>query len=356
MIWFAALRKQTKWKGITLPTQQQPLTLAQLSAFLPFLQFVEKDGYRIEAAILKHGITREMLGSPDVFVPADKIYALVADLAGICGDEFFGISVGESLDLNALPLVGEAARHSSHLGEFLLRLVETIPKMSSSVEYSVNVGANTCELSVERQYQPSMSTAHIDSFGIAFFVRLFESIVGNNWDPSEVVARTLDISGIPDNYKGMAIRGSNLSGFWVEFPTEWIYRKFDLESFSSATGKPSSSSNNNNVTVVDRFRSLVNVQLGNPNLNVAFVSESLEMPVRQLQRELSKHKTSFRKEISRMKVSYAQRALANTDQNIAEIASQLGFNEPAHFTRFFSGQVGTSPREFRKRQRRLTTD
>lgn len=336
--------------------QQHSLTLSQLSLFMPFLRFAEERGYDTEAAILKLGMTREMFGSPDVFVSADKIYALVTELAGICGDDFLGIHVGETMDFSALPFIQDAARHSSHLGEFLLRMLETIPKFSSSVDYRVNIGADICELIVERQYQPTISTAHVDSFGIACFVRLFESVVGHKWEPAEVTVRTLDISGIPDKYKGMTIRNSNLSGYWIEIPTPWIYRRIELGVFPALNNETNAGSDDRASSVIDRFRSLVRSQLSNPNLSVAFVAEAMDLPVRQLQRELAKNNTSYRKEIGRMRVSYAQRALANSDQRITEIASQLGYNELAHFTRFFRTQTGLSPRGFRNQQRRSAID
>ena len=40
-------------------------------------------------------------------------------------------------------------------------------------------------------------------------------------------------------------------------------------------------------------------------------------------------------------------AVLNRSVNISEISHQLGFAEPAHFTRFFRNHSGVSPREFR---------
>lgn len=40
-------------------------------------------------------------------------------------------------------------------------------------------------------------------------------------------------------------------------------------------------------------------------------------------------------------------AVLNRSANISEISHQLGFAEPAHFTRFFRNHSGVSPREFR---------
>jgi AraC family transcriptional activator of pobA len=45
----------------------------------------------------------------------------------------------------------------------------------------------------------------------------------------------------------------------------------------------------------------------------------------------------------------AKRSLLYTNMTIAETAYELGFSDPAYFSRFFSERVGLSPAEFRKR-------
>ncbi len=47
----------------------------------------------------------------------------------------------------------------------------------------------------------------------------------------------------------------------------------------------------------------------------------------------------------------AQRGLIYTGLTVAEIAYELGFVDPAYFTRFFAREVGETPGEFRRRHR-----
>jgi AraC-like DNA-binding protein len=49
-----------------------------------------------------------------------------------------------------------------------------------------------------------------------------------------------------------------------------------------------------------------------------------------------------------MRLERAVAAVVNDNGNVAEIGTRLGFDEPAHFTRFFRNHTGVSPREFRK--------
>jgi AraC family transcriptional activator of pobA len=45
----------------------------------------------------------------------------------------------------------------------------------------------------------------------------------------------------------------------------------------------------------------------------------------------------------------AKRQLHYTDSAVKEIATSLGIDDAAYFTRFFTRRVGVSPREFRRR-------
>lgn len=54
--------------------------------------------------------------------------------------------------------------------------------------------------------------------------------------------------------------------------------------------------------------------------------------------------------IHRRAVLEAQRWLIYTNRGIAEIARELGFGDPAYFSRFFKRRTGCTPREFRERR------
>ena len=49
-----------------------------------------------------------------------------------------------------------------------------------------------------------------------------------------------------------------------------------------------------------------------------------------------------------LRLHKAQALLRNTELHVSEIAFEVGFKDPAHFTRAFSEEFGVSPREWRK--------
>jgi AraC family transcriptional regulator of arabinose operon len=60
--------------------------------------------------------------------------------------------------------------------------------------------------------------------------------------------------------------------------------------------------------------------------------------------------------ISACKLSEAKRLLSETDFNVTEVASAVGFADSLAFSRFFSKEVGCSPTEYRKADRVKKTE
>ena len=60
---------------------------------------------------------------------------------------------------------------------------------------------------------------------------------------------------------------------------------------------------------------------------------------------------SFQSLVERLDAGSYERSLIYTGLTIAEIAYDLGFVDPAYFTRFFAREAGEPPGEFRRRHR-----
>lgn len=59
----------------------------------------------------------------------------------------------------------------------------------------------------------------------------------------------------------------------------------------------------------------------------------------------------FKTYLNRIRITESKRMLAETEQNMAEIAYHVGFNNQSHFNRVFKTECGISPSEYRKQKR-----
>jgi AraC-like DNA-binding protein len=84
---------------------------------------------------------------------------------------------------------------------------------------------------------------------------------------------------------------------------------------------------------------------GLPDLNV--VAETLRMSGRSLRRRLTAEGTSWRSVVNDVKFAWADERL-KTPVSVHEVAQELGYSDPAHFTRFFKDRTGVAPSRWRE--------
>jgi len=85
---------------------------------------------------------------------------------------------------------------------------------------------------------------------------------------------------------------------------------------------------------------------GPPRIELA--AEAAGLSVRTLQRRLAARNLHYDQMVSNVRFEQARGLLEQADLSIAEIARQLGYRYPTHFTRAFRRIAGTSPRDYRR--------
>ncbi|WP_264048603.1 AraC family transcriptional regulator [Methylobacterium flocculans] len=81
--------------------------------------------------------------------------------------------------------------------------------------------------------------------------------------------------------------------------------------------------------------------------SIDWLCRRLSLSRRSLQRRFETHGTTFAACLTAALVSEAKRQLASTNRPIGQIALDLGYADPAHFSRAFQGWTGCPPRAWR---------
>mgnify|MGYP001826463115 CR=1 FL=1 len=85
------------------------------------------------------------------------------------------------------------------------------------------------------------------------------------------------------------------------------------------------------------------------SLSLDITAEIIGIKPRTLQRYLKKSGVTYQEIIEQLRYETALPLLHDTQQNILEIALELGYSDAAHFSRAFRRWAGMSPREYRRR-------
>lgn len=87
-------------------------------------------------------------------------------------------------------------------------------------------------------------------------------------------------------------------------------------------------------------------------LSIEEAADGLGLSVRTLQRRLAEGGLSYSLLRDRVRLEEACRMISSTDARLIDVAYQLGFSGPSHFSRAFQRWMGMAPQHFRRRQRR----
>jgi AraC-like DNA-binding protein len=99
--------------------------------------------------------------------------------------------------------------------------------------------------------------------------------------------------------------------------------------------------------MVTRVRELIEHLLPTGRCSIAQVARSLGVDRRTVHRRLAESGETFSSLVTVVRVELAERLVPNSRRSLTEIAVQLGFSEPSAFSRWFRGQFGCSPKEWR---------
>ena len=102
---------------------------------------------------------------------------------------------------------------------------------------------------------------------------------------------------------------------------------------------------------IDRFRSLIENNLGNSELSIEELGEQMGLSRVQLYRKIKALTNYSPVELLRItRLKKASTLLSTTDKTISEITYEVGFTSPSYFTKCYKEYFGESPSDFLKRK------
>lgn len=324
------------------------LPLVRLSLVSPLLSALEQLGQDGEAVLANYGFNAQAVHQSDVFVPAPVMYAIVEGICEASGDPYFGVHVGETMNLVAWPPLHEAITQSANLGEMLLKFILDANEHASSITYTLKTqGPRTTFLS-HRVTTGGVKPSHNDGFGVSYLLKIIRLALGKNWHGEAVLVRVCDPSVIPPDYLGIRIAASDPLKADISFPSHWLFEKMavDINLTNDGTRVPNIPSVETIEALHQALRPLLSEQL-----DANKVASLFGMSPRTLARKLSQQGTSLGKELRHLRYKAAQALLCQPDIPIAEVGRQVGYPDPAVFARAFRSWAGKSPNKFRRELR-----
>lgn len=318
--------------------------LIRLSLITPFLERLKSFGISTEKPLKRLGLTFDMANNADVFVHSEVFYGLMNELSRTAQDPYLGLHVAEDMDLDEWPVLAISLETSRTVGEFLFRFVQNVPKHYTSAEHALLIGAERSQYRFKRVRQPANGAAQLDGFAAALYLRIFEAAASKVWKRKEITLRTAYPEAIPPSYREAMIEPHSDAAFVIEFPTDILFEDI---AFDQSRAKPSTVLLTK-PTLVSAVRAVTPRLLTQESDLSRSIADALGISVNLMEKSLVGEGTSLRREVNILKCELACELLANTDASIADIGADIGYSEPANFTRFFKSKLDMTPNQFRK--------
>jgi AraC-like DNA-binding protein len=331
-------------------TVKSPLPLVRLNLILPFLEALDRLRLNTDAVLTANGLVRETVHDADVFVPVIVVHRFLEDAARAANNPYFGVHVGETLDLSRWSPFVDAVSRAHTLGEFLIRFIRAVPVEASSARHALEVGASHASFKEIRTTEQEIAPAQNDAFTAAFTLSLLRRGAGSNWKAEDVRLKVCDPSALPERYLGIHIVGGDGMGMVVRFPTAWLLQPLNRNALVPFALKGANRSQLP-VEFLDALRQTLLPHLHHADLNVDYAAHLTGLSRQSLQRKLKASGTTLSTEVIELKNHRAAEDLIHSDKSIAEIAASLGYSNPTSFTRAFRSWTGQSPRQYRKSHR-----
>ncbi|MFK7882504.1 helix-turn-helix domain-containing protein [Roseobacter sp.] len=318
--------------------------LSPLIAALPFGES------KVEAVLEVVGLAPTLIETQSGIVPLYAAERMLTESAKLVGDPTFGF---DSLPVNASDMDGYMASLPLLPGSTGLEASFDLADKINGLLTGDRVFGTVRDgiFWIRRTTTGSKWTKDwaVVQYSLAIFLSGMRQLFGSNLVPHAVSIPTKTLpAGLPNDLRGIPlVREAQMAG--MAFRIQDVCRVVKARRLQNIRGQtvsstPLSSTDKSALAActVEFMRS------GTSDMMAHRMAASFGMSVRSYQRRLNDVGTTHSALIDSARLELALRLLAEEKNSVTEIAFELGYSYPGHFTRFFKRKVGLSPTEYRK--------
>lgn len=343
----------TKFRSVhRVPTRRCGPPVMRVAHPLAFAGLLEAIGAPAKRHLRAGGLPA-YAGDPDMFVKLGNAWATFDSAARAEGEDF-GWYVGRYVGEKG---ISEKLLQRAEYAPTLYRGLNELVGLISSEASDLGLGIEEREADILLYtYYPSLrgSTGYLSSQGyqLPAYLSFIRHYLGAHWLPDEVgIEAKRAPKGARLCFPNVRIRTGQERGY-IAVPRDVLNTPppHVIESTKAAdlllTG---------DLSFADRLRLLLRPYLAERIPTREFAARLTEMSERSLLRRLRESGLTYRALLDYLLFEEAKDLLRESRLSIREIASRVGYSDPAHFSRMFRRIGGISPSEFRKLEQGLVT-
>ena len=313
---------------------------------LAFAAFLEHIGAPVDRHFRRQGLPA-LCQDPDVFVPLRRAWAFF-DATAQSEDPMLGWHVGRfSGDRNLNRGLLRKLENAPTLLQALQRLVRMVAAEASHLQLGIRERRDDVIFFTHYPDIKELPGYHCSqAYQLEVYLDLIRHFAGKHWVPDEIGIEYPTVPApVEEHFPGSRILARQRVGY-IAIPRSCLH--LALPRADSEEGGKDSLITSERFNYVDTLRALLKPYLSGDGLSAPFAASLMGTSLRTLARRLSASGLTYRAVVDELRFDEAKKLLESTSARVIDVASAVGFNDPAHFTRMFRRVGGLSPREFRK--------
>jgi len=305
-------------------------------------------GVPIGSYIERFRMSKKMLEDPEIYIDETRFWCLAGELARREGFLDWGFRAGQQLDFSILGEFGEVLMQQPTLKLALEVFIKSISAETLQIQFGLTRQGKYTWWMMSGTHNAPCGRDVIELYDLAFMCKLVQTSAGRSWRPPSV---QLQCESLPEG-----LDATDISSGAIRFSSTVTAIAIPDALMAAPMRNYCSSAvadirpNDPGSPETDFATSLRLFLAGylDEGLTVDDCAEMLDMSQRTLQRRLANHDTSFNQLLDQARFDQAKILLSNHAVNMTDISYELGYSNPANFTRAFRRWAGVTPRQHRQ--------
>ena len=265
----------------------------------------------------------------------------------------FGLLVGQKAGLKSFGLVGLLAKYSPDVGSALNSLMRFMHLHVRGATTALYVGPELAELEYQIYQAGARGNDQTGAGAVAVANNILRDLCGNDFKPIEARFAQREPADVEPFRKFFQAPVSfNNEQYAVVFSAKWLSRPL-AETSTELLNLLRNEIDRLELGLANDFlqqvRTLLRTTLVTGHASADQIAELLSMHRRTLNRHLNAQGISFRKLVDEVSFEISRQLLEDSDMEIVQIASLLGYSNASAFTRAFRRWSATTPAAWRVR-------
>jgi AraC-like DNA-binding protein len=324
----------------------ETLALTRVSTIGPIADVIEAAGGSLARVFRRSELPLGLVDQPDRLILLSDQFRLVENVAREIGDDAFAARLSMAGGIAGLGPYGQLLLSFDSLGA---AITKGYAKFASLLQAATEMNLVAREGLAHWSYQITAPVAvgrqRNEILAIGYMLNILRHFAGPRWTPKAILVPgvlqgRLQIEGV---FASHVMRGESAT---VVFPADLL----DLPNPSRRPWRETDDEIPGDHEFIAVAEHMIRLSLLEKSPGIDQIAARLRLSRRTFQRRLAAHGVTFERLAEGVVFAQARTKLDARQQAITDIALELGYSDPAHFSRAFRRWTGETPRHWRARQ------